>query len=111
MTCWCFLIIQGKVSRRGGSEPLNHVDDYGETVVLDNTGKATFQRCLNSGGNFIAIYASSDCLVNATFYSREVGTYLPAFTKEAQKHHTSKALALTVILLSRMRYALLVWAG
>ncbi|GLB40513.1 putative trehalose utilisation [Lyophyllum shimeji] len=43
--------------------------------VLDDAGKAAFQKYLNLGGNFIGIHSCSDSLVNTTFYGREVGAY------------------------------------
>ena len=43
-------------------------------AVLDASGTAAFQRYLDSGGNFIGIHAAADCLVNTSFYGREVGT-------------------------------------
>ena len=41
--------------------------------MLDDSGTAAFQRYLDSGGNFIGIHAAADCLVNTSFYGREVG--------------------------------------
>ncbi|KAG5645558.1 hypothetical protein DXG03_005833 [Asterophora parasitica] len=43
--------------------------------VLDDAGKAAFQRYLNLGGNFIGIHSASDSLVNTTFFGREIGAY------------------------------------
>ncbi|KAL4264757.1 Class I glutamine amidotransferase-like protein [Pleurotus pulmonarius] len=43
--------------------------------VLDDAGKASFQKYINSGGNFIGIHSASDTLVNATFYERELGAH------------------------------------
>ncbi|RDB26151.1 hypothetical protein Hypma_006872 [Hypsizygus marmoreus] len=43
--------------------------------VLDNDGKDAFQRYLILGGNFIAVHSASDCLLNTSFYGREVGAY------------------------------------
>ncbi|KAJ8692838.1 hypothetical protein PTI98_010112 [Pleurotus ostreatus] len=43
--------------------------------VLDDAGKASFQKYLNSGGNFIGVHSASDTLVNATFYERELGAH------------------------------------
>jgi len=43
--------------------------------VLDQLGKAAFQRYLNLGGNFIGIHASSDSLRNTTFYGKETGAF------------------------------------
>ncbi|KAI0671930.1 trehalose utilization-domain-containing protein [Trametes maxima] len=41
--------------------------------VLDDTGKAAFQKYLDLGGNFIGIHSSSDCLRNTTFFQMELG--------------------------------------
>lgn len=46
-------------------------------TVLDDSGKAAFQKYLNLGGNFIGIHAASDCLRNTTFYGKEVGASFP----------------------------------
>ncbi|KAF7312124.1 Class I glutamine amidotransferase-like protein [Mycena indigotica] len=43
--------------------------------VLDDAGKAAFQKYLNLGGNFVGIHSCSDSLVNTTFYGQEVGAY------------------------------------
>jgi hypothetical protein len=42
-------------------------------LVLDNAGKVAFQKYLNSGGNFVGVHSASDCLVNTTFFGREIG--------------------------------------
>lgn len=54
-----------------GYDALLFLSTTGE--VLDDAGKAAFQKYLNLGGNFIAVHSSSDCLVNTTFYGREIG--------------------------------------
>ncbi|KAI0366292.1 class I glutamine amidotransferase-like protein [Pilatotrama ljubarskyi] len=41
--------------------------------VLDDAGKAAFQKYLNLGGNFIGIHSASDCLRNTTFFQRDLG--------------------------------------
>ncbi|KAI0648914.1 trehalose utilization-domain-containing protein [Trametes meyenii] len=41
--------------------------------VLDDTGKAAFQKYLDLGGNFIGIHSASDCLRNTTFFQKELG--------------------------------------
>jgi len=51
-------------------------NDEAVVVVLDDSGKAAFQRYLDSGGNFVGIHSASDCLVNTTFYGDELGTQL-----------------------------------
>ncbi|KAF5367124.1 hypothetical protein D9758_003999 [Tetrapyrgos nigripes] len=56
-----------------GYDALLFLDNTGE--VLDDEGKAAFQRYLNLGGNFIGIHSASDCLRNTTFYERELGAY------------------------------------
>ncbi|KAJ6631009.1 trehalose utilization-domain-containing protein [Mycena sp. CBHHK59/15] len=43
--------------------------------VLDDSGKAAFQKYLNLGGNFIGVHSASDSLVNTTFYGHELGAY------------------------------------
>jgi len=49
------------------------LDNTGE--VLDDAGKAAFQRYLDLGGNFVGIHASSDCLRNTSFYGKEIGAF------------------------------------
>ncbi|KAK7454474.1 hypothetical protein VKT23_011230 [Stygiomarasmius scandens] len=49
------------------------LDNTGE--VLDDAGKAAFQRYLNLGGNFVGIHSASDCLRNDSFYGNELGAY------------------------------------
>ncbi|KAF9466526.1 class I glutamine amidotransferase-like protein [Collybia nuda] len=44
-------------------------------LILDDDGKAAFQKYLNNGGNFMGVHSASDCLVNTTFYGQEVGAY------------------------------------
>ncbi|KAK1234917.1 hypothetical protein PQX77_001879 [Marasmius sp. AFHP31] len=41
--------------------------------VLSPSGKTAFQNYLNLGGNFVGIHSASNCLVNDTFYGRQVG--------------------------------------
>ncbi|KAH9902588.1 class I glutamine amidotransferase-like protein [Cubamyces lactineus] len=41
--------------------------------VLDEAGKAAFQRYLDLGGNFVGIHSASDCLRNTTFFQKELG--------------------------------------
>ncbi|KAI0350012.1 class I glutamine amidotransferase-like protein [Trametes cingulata] len=41
--------------------------------VLDDAGKAAFQKYLNLGGNFVGIHSASDCLRNTTFFQKELG--------------------------------------
>ncbi|KAI0329294.1 class I glutamine amidotransferase-like protein [Cubamyces sp. BRFM 1775] len=41
--------------------------------VLDEAGKAAFQKYLDLGGNFIGIHSASDCLRNTTFFQKELG--------------------------------------
>ncbi|EIW57755.1 class I glutamine amidotransferase-like protein [Trametes versicolor FP-101664 SS1] len=41
--------------------------------VLDDAGKAAFQKYLDLGGNFIGIHSASDCLRNTTFFQKELG--------------------------------------
>ncbi|KAJ6496462.1 trehalose utilization-domain-containing protein [Mycena vitilis] len=43
--------------------------------VLDDSGKAAFQKYLNLGGNFMGVHSSSDSLVNTSFYGNETGAY------------------------------------
>ncbi|KAJ8072761.1 hypothetical protein PM082_016320 [Marasmius tenuissimus] len=43
--------------------------------VLSPSGKTAFQNYLNLGGNFVGIHSASNCLVNDTFYGRQVGAY------------------------------------
>ncbi|KAJ3799727.1 class I glutamine amidotransferase-like protein [Lentinula aff. detonsa] len=54
-------------------DALLFLDNTGE--VLDDSGKAAFQKYLNLGGNYIGIHAASDCLRNTTFYGNEVGAF------------------------------------
>ncbi|KAF9561948.1 class I glutamine amidotransferase-like protein [Agrocybe pediades] len=42
--------------------------------VLDNSGKAAFQKYLNLGGNFVGIHSASDTLRNDTAYTKELGS-------------------------------------
>ncbi|THV02839.1 class I glutamine amidotransferase-like protein [Dendrothele bispora CBS 962.96] len=49
------------------------LDNNGE--VLDDAGKAAFQRYLNRGGNFVGVHSASDCLRNDTFYGNELGAH------------------------------------
>ncbi|TFK49891.1 class I glutamine amidotransferase-like protein [Heliocybe sulcata] len=49
------------------------LDNTGE--VLDDQGKAAFQRYLGLGGNFVGVHAASDCLRNTTWYGNEVGAF------------------------------------
>ncbi|KIM39983.1 hypothetical protein M413DRAFT_415143 [Hebeloma cylindrosporum] len=41
--------------------------------VLDDVGKAAFQKYLNQGGTFVGIHSSSDTLRITTFYVKELG--------------------------------------
>ncbi|PCH42554.1 class I glutamine amidotransferase-like protein [Wolfiporia cocos MD-104 SS10] len=41
--------------------------------ILDEPGKAAFQRYLDSGGNFIGVHCASACLYNDEFFKKEVG--------------------------------------
>ena len=41
--------------------------------VLDEAGKAAFQKYLDLGGNFVGIHSASDCLRNTTFFQKELG--------------------------------------
>ncbi|KAJ6468436.1 class I glutamine amidotransferase-like protein [Mycena sanguinolenta] len=43
--------------------------------VLDDSGKAAFQKYLDLGGNFVGVHSASDSLVNTTFYGKELGAY------------------------------------
>lgn len=49
------------------------LDNTGE--VLDDEGKAAFQRYLDLGGNFVGVHSASDCLRNTTWYGREIGAF------------------------------------
>lgn len=40
---------------------------------LDGPGKAALQTYFNSGGNFVGIHSASDCMLNTTFYVRQLG--------------------------------------
>ncbi|KAJ3862879.1 class I glutamine amidotransferase-like protein [Lentinula novae-zelandiae] len=51
-------------------DALLFLDNTGE--VVDDLGKAAWQKCLDLGGNFVGIHAASDCLRNITFYGHEV---------------------------------------
>ncbi len=41
--------------------------------VLDEAGKAAFERYLDLGGNFVGIHSASDALRNTTWFIHEVG--------------------------------------
>ncbi|TEB34692.1 class I glutamine amidotransferase-like protein [Coprinellus micaceus] len=41
--------------------------------VLDNPGKNALQTYFNSGGNFVGIHSTSDCLRNTTSFVRQLG--------------------------------------
>ncbi|KAI0951417.1 hypothetical protein AcW1_008465 [Taiwanofungus camphoratus] len=41
--------------------------------VLDDAGKAAFQKYLNLGGNFIGIHCAAACLYETEFYQKELG--------------------------------------
>ncbi|KAJ7583643.1 class I glutamine amidotransferase-like protein [Mycena floridula] len=43
--------------------------------VLDDNGKAAFQKYLDLGGNFVAVHSASDSLVNTTFFGHEIGAF------------------------------------
>ncbi|KAK7032871.1 class I glutamine amidotransferase-like protein, partial [Favolaschia claudopus] len=66
--------------------------------VLDDSGKAAFQKYLNLGGNFVGVHSSSDSLVNTTFYGQELGAifdYHPALqnaTVDVQVSHPSTSM-------------------
>ncbi|KAI0775011.1 class I glutamine amidotransferase-like protein [Trametes elegans] len=51
--------------------------------VLDDAGKAAFQKYLDLGGNFVGVHSASDCLRNTTFFQKELGAafdYHPELT-------------------------------
>jgi len=51
--------------------------------VLNAAGKVAFQNYLDNGGNFIAVHAASDCMLNWTTMERTLGSqfaYHPDFT-------------------------------
>jgi type 1 glutamine amidotransferase len=54
-------------------DALMFVSTTGE--VLDDSGKAAFQKYLDLGGNFVGVHSASDTLVNTTFYGKELGAY------------------------------------
>ncbi|KAJ7499720.1 class I glutamine amidotransferase-like protein [Mycena latifolia] len=43
--------------------------------ILDDSGKAAFQRYLNLGGNFMGVHSASNSLVNTTFFGNELGAF------------------------------------
>ncbi|EGN99082.1 hypothetical protein SERLA73DRAFT_73646 [Serpula lacrymans var. lacrymans S7.3] len=44
-------------------------------IVLDEAGKAAFQKYLNLGGNFVGIHCASAALRDSPFYLKTVGAY------------------------------------
>ncbi|KAJ7739300.1 trehalose utilization-domain-containing protein [Mycena olivaceomarginata] len=52
-------------------DALMFVSTTGE--VLDDSGKAAFQKYLDLGGNFVGVHSASDSLVNTTFFGKEIG--------------------------------------
>ncbi|EPS93520.1 hypothetical protein FOMPIDRAFT_1135988 [Fomitopsis schrenkii] len=41
--------------------------------VLDEAGKAAFQKYLNSGGNFVGVHCASACFYNDKWFQKEIG--------------------------------------
>jgi len=65
--------------RLSAYDALLFLNNSGE--VLDDAGKAAFQRYLDLGGNFIGVHCASGCLTSTEFYRKEIGAifdYHPA---------------------------------
>ncbi|KAH9939514.1 ThuA-like domain-containing protein [Amylocystis lapponica] len=55
----------------GAYDALLFLNNSGE--ILDEPGKAAFQRYLDLGGNFIGVHCASGCLYETEFYRKEIG--------------------------------------
>ena len=77
------------------------VTDISPNDILNTEQQQAFQDYLNSGGNFVAIHAASDCLHDVDFYGKEVGAYFLSHPNISQavseRQHTLRVqLGLTV---------------